>query len=166
MLASQIAQKPELVDDLFLASQTLVRPGVADTQAILSRELSEGSGEATRLFREARTLAREIEKARIDLANQSVAGVQSPNSQAAIAAISATIATLERDQVGVQAKLNDFPQYRAIASSNLTLADLKNTLKAGEAYYKLSVTGNAVYALQKIGSQLKPVINPANRPGE
>lgn len=147
LLASQIAQKPELVDDLFLASQTLVRPGVADTQAILSRELSEGSGEATRLFREARTLAREIEKARIELANQSVAGAQSPSSQAAIASISATIATLERDQVGVQAKLNDFPQYRAIASSNLTLADLKNTLKPGEVYYKLSVTGNAVYAL-------------------
>lgn len=147
LLASQLPQKPELVDDLFLASQTLVRPGVADTQAILSRELSEGSGEATRLFREARTLAREIEKARIDLANLTNNAAQSQNNQAAIEATSAAIATLERDQVGVQAKLNDFPQYRAIASSNITLADLKATLKAGEAYYKLSVTGNAVYAL-------------------
>lgn len=147
LLASQISQKPELVDDLFLASQTLVRPGVADTQAILSRELSEGSGEATRLFRQARTLAREIEKARIDLANQATAGAQTQENQAAIAAITATIATLERDQVGVQAKLNDFPQYRAIATSNVTLADLKSALKAGEAYYKLSITGNAVYAL-------------------
>ncbi|MEK6636600.1 MAG: CHAT domain-containing protein [Pseudomonadota bacterium] len=147
LLANQIAQKPELVDDLFLASQTLVRPGVADTQAILSRELSEGSGEATRLFREARTLAREIEKARIDLANQTAAAGQNEAAKAAIEAISATITTLERDQVGVQAKLNDFPQYRAIASSNLTLMDLKATLKPGEAYYKLSVTGSAIYAL-------------------
>jgi CHAT domain-containing protein/tetratricopeptide (TPR) repeat protein len=147
LIASQIGQKPELVDDLFLASQTLVRPGVADTQAILSRELSEGSGEATRLFRQARTLAREIEKARIDLANLSAATPQTQANQAAIAATTATIATLERDQVAVQAKLNDFPQYRAIASSNITLADLKATLKPGEAYYKLSITGNAVYAL-------------------
>lgn len=147
LLTSQIAQKPQLVDDLFLASQTLVRPGVADTQAILSRELSEGSGEATRLFREARTLAREIEKARIDLANLNAAGPQAPNNQSAVAAVADTIATLERDQIAVQAKLNDFPQYRAIASSNLTLADLKATLRPGEAYYKLSVSGNAVYAL-------------------
>lgn len=148
LLASQIAQKPELVNDLFLASQTLVRPGVADTQAILSRELSEGSGEATRLFREARTLAREIEKARIELANLSASSTaESPNNQAAIAATTETIATLERDQVAVQAKLNDFPQYRAIASSNVNLNDLKAALRPGEAYYKLSITGNAVYAI-------------------
>lgn len=147
LLASEISQKPELVDDLFLASQTLVRPGVADTQAVLSRELSEGSGEATRLFREARTLAREIEKARIELANLTSGGAQAPNNQAAIALVTETIATLERDQTGVQAKLNDFPQYRAIASSNLTLADLKATLKPGEGYYKLSISGNAVYAI-------------------
>lgn len=148
LLASQIGQKPELIDDLFLASQTLVRPGVADTQAILSRELSEGSGEATRLFREARTLAREIEKARIELANlSSSSSAEAQNNQAAIAATTATIATLERDQVAVQAKLNDFPQYRAIASSNVNLTDLKNALRSGEAYYKLSITGNAVYAI-------------------
>jgi CHAT domain-containing protein len=152
LLASEIAQKPELVNDLFLASQTLVRPGVADTQAILSRELSEGSGEATRLFREARTLAREIEKARIDLANLSSSNSESQNNQTAIAATSAAIATLERDQVAVQAKLNDFPQYRAIASSNVNLTDLKNALNPGEAYYKLSISGNAAYAIFVDGS--------------
>ncbi len=147
LLAGQIATKPELVDDLFLASQTLVRPGVADTQAILSRELSEGSGEATRLFRQARTLGREIEKSRIELANLSATGTQSPQNQFAIDSVSASIATLEKDQVNVQAKLSEFSQYRAIATGGITLADLKATLKPGEGYYKLSITGNAVYGL-------------------
>ena len=147
LLANQITTKPELVEDLFLASQTLVRPGVADTQAILSRELSEGSGEATRLFRQARTLGREIEKARIELANLSATPGQTQQSQIAIEATKASISTLERDQVAVQSKLSEFSQYRAIATGGITLADLKATLKSGEAYYKLSITGNAVYAL-------------------
>ena len=147
LLAEQITTKPDLVNDMFLASQTLVRPGVADTQAVLSRELSEGSGEATRLFRQARTLGREIEKARIELAYQVTSGDQSPENQQAIDATKIAIATLERDQVGIQAKLNDFPQYRAIATSGTTLADLKAILKPGEAYYKLSISGNSVYAI-------------------
>jgi CHAT domain-containing protein/tetratricopeptide (TPR) repeat protein len=147
ILANQIPTKPQLVDDMFLASQTLIRPGVADTQAILSRELSEGSGEATQLFRQARTLGREIEKARIELATQAANPVQTGETQSNIAAVTASISTLERDQVGLQAKLNDFPQYRAIATSGITLADVKATLKPGEAYYKLSVSGNSVYAI-------------------
>lgn len=147
LLASQIAKKPEFVDDLFLASQTLVRPGVADTQAILSRELSEGSGEATRLFREARSLSREIEKSRIELANLSVTGNQSQQNLVAMDAIRNSIDTLEKDQVVVQSKLSEFSQYRAIATGGIVLSDLKTTLKSGEAYYKLSVTGNAVYGI-------------------
>ena len=147
LLAANIIKNPALVDDLFLASQTLVRPGVADTQAILSRELSEGSGEATRLFREARTLAREVEKARVELATLAATSAQTRQNQTAIDALQKSIATLERDQVGVQAKLNEFPQYRAIANGGMTLANLKAILKPGEGYYKLSISGNAVYAI-------------------
>ena len=43
---------PAAVADLFAASQVLVRPGVAQTQAVLARELSGGSDEAARLFRQ------------------------------------------------------------------------------------------------------------------
>ena len=147
LLATQMIAKPELVDDMFLATQTLIRPGVADTQAILSRELSEGSGEATQLFRQSRTLSREIEKARIELVTQSAALEQSPQSALIIKDIQSSIATLERDQVAIQAKLGDFPQYRAIATTGITLSDLKAMLRPNEAYYKLSITGNSVYAL-------------------
>ena len=52
--------------DFFVASQLQVRPGVADTQAVLARELSGGSGDGARLFRQATTLGRDIERARIE----------------------------------------------------------------------------------------------------
>jgi hypothetical protein len=45
----------QAVADMFKASQIMVRPGVAQTQAVLARELSGGSSEASRLFRQAVT---------------------------------------------------------------------------------------------------------------
>src|SRR5205085_3274374 len=56
------------VADLFEAAQIMIRPGVAQTQAVLARELSGGSDEASRLFRQAVTLTRQIERSRIELA--------------------------------------------------------------------------------------------------
>ena len=53
---------PHAVADLFDATQAIVRPGVAETQAILARELSGGSDEASRLFRQAVNLDRQIER--------------------------------------------------------------------------------------------------------
>ncbi|WP_219892889.1 CHAT domain-containing protein [Aquisediminimonas profunda] len=147
LLADRIPGNPSLVDDMFLASQTLVRPGVADTQAILARELSEGSGEATRLFRQARSLERDIERRRIDLANLLAVPEKSSGLSTAIAAVRSEIATLENDQVATQAKLSDYPQYRAISGSVLTLPELRASLKPGEAYFKLSVVGQSVFAL-------------------
>jgi tetratricopeptide (TPR) repeat protein len=44
LLAKESA-RPEAVADMFKASQVLVRPGVAQTQAVLARELSGGSDE-------------------------------------------------------------------------------------------------------------------------
>lgn len=147
LLAEQLPANPALVDDMFLAGQTLVRPGVADTQAILARELSEGTGEATRLFRQARTLDRDIERSRIDLANLLAAPQQSADMTSAISALRNDISALEKAQAITQAKLADYPQYRAISSNALTLADLRSALKPGEAYFKLSVVGRSVFAL-------------------
>ena len=147
LLAERIPDNPTLVDDMFLASQTLARPGVADTQAILARELSEGSGEATRLFRQARSLERDIERRRIDLANLLAVPEKSSGLSSAIAEMRSEIASLENDQVATQAKLSDYPQYRAISGSVLTLGELRSALKPGEAYFKLSVVGQAVFAL-------------------
>ena len=57
------AARPGSVAEMFKASQLLVRPGVAQTQAVLARELSGGSDEASRLFRQSVDLARDIERA-------------------------------------------------------------------------------------------------------
>ena len=67
----------------------LVRPGVAQTQAVLARELSGGSDEAARLFRQSVTLTRDIERARVELARLEA-------SPAPTAATTARIAELTR----------------------------------------------------------------------
>ncbi len=147
LLAEQMPRNPGLADDMFLAGQTLVRPGVADTQAVLARELSEGSGEATSLFRQARSLDRDIERSRIELASLLSTPSDSSGVREAVATVQRDISTLESEQAATQAKLSAYPQYRAISGSVLTLAELRAALRPGEAYFKLSVAGGQVFAL-------------------
>jgi CHAT domain-containing protein len=147
LLADGVASDATLIDDFFLATQTLVRPGVADTQAILARELSEGSGAGSRLFRQARTLERDIERTRIELANL----VALPNANAdvrqAIAALTIDLADYATEQTATQNELAAFPQYRALTPNALTLPELRAVLKPGEGYLKLAVAGRDVFAM-------------------
>jgi CHAT domain-containing protein len=147
LLVDQMPVNPALAGDFFLATQTLVRPGVADTQAILSRELSEGTGDGSRLFRQARTLDRDIERSRIELANLVATPERTPAVDTAIAATQADLAQYSSEQVETQAQLTAYPQYRALTPSALTLAELQTSLKAGEAYYKVTVVGRSTYGL-------------------
>lgn len=147
LLTRQIPSNPALVDDLFLASQTLVRPGVADTQAILARELSEGTGDSARLFRQSRTLERDIERSRIELANLVAVPNRTAAIETAIAAVTRDIETLQAQQTVTQASLAAFPQFRAIATNAISLADLRQSLKPGEAYFKLASVGRSNYAI-------------------
>ena len=147
LLAEQVPSQPALVEDFFLATQTLVRPGVADTQAQLARELSEGTSEASRLFRQATVLSRDIERLRIEIANARANAGEGGANTAQVAALEAELATLERDQSITQARLSEFPQYRALSTDTITLAELRQTLGPEEAYLKLSVVGPDVYGL-------------------
>ncbi len=147
LLTDRLPNDPSLIEDMFLASQTLVRPGVADTQAILARELSEGSGEATRLFRQSRSLDRDIERNRIELANLLASTDKSQALSAQIASVRNEIAMLEKDQVATQASLSQYAQYRAISGRVLSLGELRSALKPEEAYFKLSVVGHSVFAM-------------------
>jgi CHAT domain-containing protein len=147
LLTQQLPSNPALVEDMFLASQTLIRPGVADTQAILARELSEGNGDAARLFRQARTLERDIERSRIDLATLLATPNPTADIEVAATVIRNDIATLERDQSATQALLGSYPQFQAVSNAAVTLDEVKSALKPGEAYYKISVVGSALYAL-------------------
>jgi CHAT domain-containing protein/tetratricopeptide (TPR) repeat protein len=133
--------------ELFRASQLLVRPGVAQTQALLARELSGGSDEAARLFRQSVTLGRDIERTRIDLARLAAVPQPTAEDMALLAVLRTSLAGLEKDQVAVQARLAAFPRYRVLSSGAMSLADLQQLLRPGEAYYKIIFVNNDGYGL-------------------
>jgi CHAT domain-containing protein len=137
----------EAAGDLFAASQLLQRPGLAQTQAALARELSGGSDEASQLFRTATNLGRAIEQQRIALIE--LQSVPQPTSQqtALIADRQQRIGQLQRQQAEVLEKLAAYPRYRAVSAQAITLADLQATLKAGEAYVKLVTLERDTYVL-------------------
>ncbi len=133
--------------DLFDASQILVRPGVAQTQAVLARELSGGSDEAASLFRQSLALSREIIRAEAEIARLVDIADPAPGEAALLAELRARRETLGSEQTAIVARLADYPRYRSIANAVVTLADLQAALRPGEAYYKLILVGDAPYAL-------------------
>jgi CHAT domain-containing protein len=72
---------------------------------------------------------------------------QTSDIKLAIAASGRDIAALEKEQADTQAKLTDFPQFRAVSARAISLDDLRTALKPGEAYFKLIVAGRSVFGL-------------------
>ncbi|MFL6861831.1 MAG: CHAT domain-containing protein [Allosphingosinicella sp.] len=140
-------ERPDSVAEMFKASQLLLRPGVAQTQAVLARELSGGSDEAARLFRQSVSLARDIERTRIEAARLAAAPQPSATDAARLAELRASLGALERDQVAAQARLADFPRYRILSSGAMSLAELQALLRPGEAYFKMILVGDEGYGL-------------------
>ena len=136
---------PTAAAELFRASQMMTRPSVAQTQAILARELSGGSDEAARLFRQSVNLTRDIERSRVELGRMQISG----NAEDAqkIPALRASLAQAEADQLTTQAQLSAFPRFRALSNARLSLEELQAMLRPGEAYYKMTVAGGNCYAL-------------------
>ena len=147
LLAREIPRRPELVSDFFLAGETLIRPGVASTQAVLARELSAGDDEAARLFRQAITLTREVEQTRVTLARLNSLPEPGPAEREQIATLARNLETLQATQAATQGKLAEFPRFRALSTKALTLDDLRAGLKPGEAYLKMNQVGGSVYAM-------------------
>ncbi len=131
----------------FEASQLLQRPGVAQTQAILARQMSEGNDEASALFR--LSLARSREIARTQARADRLAAVLEPTElqQQGLVAAQETLEHLRAEQTALLSKLADFPRFRALSPVQLTLAQLQSELRESEAYYKLAVAGEDVYGL-------------------
>lgn len=155
LLASRAASDPTAARDFFIASQLQVRPGVADTQAVLARELSSGSDEGARLFRQATTLTRDIERARIEDARLA----QLPESseiKTQRADLKTQIDNMAFQQAETIASLSAYPQFRVVSQGKLELADLQKVLRSDEAYLKMLVVGDAVYAMliDPAGAQL------------
>jgi len=134
-------------NDFFDASQILVRPGVAQTQAVLARELSGGSDAAASLFRQSVTLSRDIVRVDSEIATLAAKTVPEADDDEKAQALRQRREALGRDQTAVLAKLSDFPRYRSVTNDVVTLADLQSKLRPGEAYYKLVLVGDDAYAL-------------------
>jgi CHAT domain-containing protein len=137
----------DAVADLFTASQILVRPGVAQTQAVLARELSGGSDEAARMFRQSVNLTRDIERGRVELARLEASDAPTAAGTARMAELRISIGQWQQDQTAMQARLAQFPRYRAVSSGALRLTDLQGLLRPGEAYYKMLTLGDHAYAI-------------------
>ena len=146
LLAARSATDPKAIEDFFVASQLQIRPGVADTQAVLARELSSGSSDGARLFRQATTLGRDLERARIEDARLAQLPA-SPEVNALRADIKAQLDNLSFQQAETVVALSAFPQYRVVASGKLDLAELQQVLRPDEAYLKMLVVGDGVYAM-------------------
>lgn len=144
LLAERVESDPAAADAFFQASQVLIRPGVAETQEVLARRLSANSDEASRLFRQSVALGREIERARIRF--EALAAAQdSPQAPQRQSELAEQIEALELAQLQTQLKLNDYPQYRAVAPSSIGLPTFREALQPGEVYTRIAVVSDDVY---------------------
>jgi len=147
-LAARAGNDPAAASALFEVGEIMQRPGLAQTQAVLARQLSAGDDEAAHLFRESTNLTREITRASGEVSERVFANPADGTPEAKqLADARARLATLEEDQTRLQSQLAIYPRYRALAPQGLTLADLQKALKPGEAYYQVRVVGQAVYAM-------------------
>lgn len=133
--------------DLLLASQLLQRPGLAQTQAVLARELSGGSDEASQLFRKSVNLGRSIEQVRNAVALLEAQAADSPLLASQLAERQAELESLTTLQLATQDKLGEFPRYRVVSDGRLTLAQLREALRPGEGYLKLITLDRNAYAV-------------------
>ena len=138
---------PAATAEIFAATQLMVRPGLAQTQAVLARELTGGTDEASRLFRQAVTLTRQIERARIELARLQDLAKPTPEEMVRARALRASLQQEQKEQLATQSALASFPRYRAVASEIIPVADLQKTLRPGEAYYRMTIVGDHIYAV-------------------
>jgi CHAT domain-containing protein/tetratricopeptide (TPR) repeat protein len=145
------------VAEIFAATQLMIRPGLAQTQAVLARELNGGTDEASRLFRQSVTLTRQVERARIELARLEDLPKPSPADMVRARSLRTALTQAQKEQLATTAALGSFPRYRAVSSDVITLADMQKTLKSGEAYYRMTIVGDHIYAMLITPSSARPV---------
>ena len=132
---------------MFLASQTLQRPGVAQTQAILARQYSGGSDEGSAMFRLAVARTREIVREEGEIRRLEALEIRTTAQEQTLAAGKASLEALRADQVRLQAQLADYPRYKVLAPDTVPLATLQAALRPGEGYYKMVLVGDAAFAM-------------------
>ncbi len=145
LLAGDAGGTGQAAADFFQASQMLVRPGVAQTQAVFARELSGGSDEAARLFRQSLNLSRELVRLDADSARLAAIGEPTAEEQAALEVARARRVALGNDQTALLSKLAEFPRFKAVSDGPASLESLQKALGSGEGYYKLVIVDAQVF---------------------
>jgi CHAT domain-containing protein len=145
LLADRAATDSGAVAKMFAASQVMLRPGIAQTQALLARELSGGDDEASSLFRQSVTLTREIARTSGDIARMTAS--PSPDDKDALPIARSRLGRLERDQTVLQAQLSKYPRYRVLAPQTMPVDELEKTLRPHEGYFKVTLVSQDVYAM-------------------
>lgn len=138
---------PEAAAAMFKAAQALQRPGVAQTQAVLARQFSEGQGDASALFRLAVARSRDVARTEAEIAQYNAKTSPSPRDLEDLAAAKASLEAMRAEQVALQSKLAAFPRYKVLSPTQTELSELRGALRAGESYYKLMGVGDRLYAI-------------------
>jgi CHAT domain-containing protein len=133
--------------ELFTAAQVLQRPGVAQTQAVLAREFSEGNDDASAMFRLSVARSREIARTEVEVARLSA--IAAPNDREAdlLRRQQELLDSLRQDQTALVSTLSAYPRYKVLAPQRVALTELQQALWQGEAYYKLIAVDDDLYAL-------------------
>lgn len=144
ILAARMDSDPAASAEFLAAAQILLRPGVADTQAVLARELSAGDDEAARLFRQSVSLNRSLERLRVERAALArLEGAEARPQQ--LRAVERELAKLEEQAQNTTVALNYYSRYRAVAQRHIGESELQDVLAPGEVYAKLAVLDNDVF---------------------
>lgn len=154
-----MSNDPNSAAEFLKASQVLIRPGVAETQAALFRELSGGTDEAARLFRQSNNLDRSIERLRMRFTALGKVE-QTPETLRLRNDLASEIEALERNQQLTVVSLSKFPQYRAVAESSITLAELRAKMQPSEAYARIAIVGGDIFMFYT-DDQFATVYKPA-----
>lgn len=133
--------------DMFEAAQVLQRPGVAQTQAVLARELSEGNDDAAAMFRLSVARSRDIARTDAEVARLAALTDPTDKDRQQLKTAQDLLESLRRDQTALVSTLSAYPRYKVLAPQRVALAELQQALRPGEAYYKLMAVGDALYAL-------------------
>ena len=106
-----------------------------------------GNDEGSALFRLALARTREIVRQDADIKRLEALPERTASEEQALTAGKSSLEALRAEQVGLQARLNDYPRYKVLSPQTVELAELQAALRPGEGYYKLMVVGDALYAL-------------------
>ena len=136
---------------MFSAAQARQRPGVAQTQAVLARQFSEGNDEGSALFRLTLARTREIARGEQDLTILKGKSQPTVADRTAIADVEQNLNALREQQTGLQSRLAAFPRYVALGRGGVELADLQTKLRPGEAYWQLIDTLAGLFGMRLMG---------------